>query len=576
MTKATFRQHTPHPSEADKIFSSQSQRSLEAEYFDSHPVESTHLIDIASKGAFDIIEASLALKSENESENEIKTNLNTDKQSKPRILFLCGKGGNGADGLSCSHLFFKKGYAPTTVLMFKKDELSNQALAVLTRCQKAGQTIDSSAADELDFASFDVIVDAVFGAGFKNKQNIQSINQSNNQSNGLSEKLHRLFLKVEHSRRQGTKLIAFDCPSGVNVDLIHQHPPVHNADITVAFGYKKPLHISQQGTKICGKIHLVTLGLSSQMSADKRHSNLNKGWKKPLFLKPDAVEIGKHLFDLLPPRDNTAHKFDFGHVFIIGGSESMLGAVCLSARAALKVGAGMVSVIIPRQVSAYYPKFPDEVMVHTLKGDGYFTEQHIDDCLSLLSEKKATTVALGMGLGKKDESIRFIKKIIEKSLLPTVVDAQGLAALNTVGAAHLDPERIIATPHPGEFGRYLSPTNSLPCFLDDIKSVAQTFSCTIIYKSACPVIAHPTHTPEVLVQPTSSLSKAGSGDVLAGIVAGLWAQKQITTALVAKSAVILHNLAGQESAKRLTEYAVSASDLIKHIPHAMKKLAITH
>jgi hydroxyethylthiazole kinase-like uncharacterized protein yjeF len=274
------------------------------------------------------------------------------------------------------------------------------------------------------------------------------------------------------------------------------------------------------------------------------------------------------VFAKLLNRPENANKYDFGHVLVIGGSPGMVGAPYMAGLAALKVGAGLVTIASIEPVISKLEKRTVEIMTLSLPD---YSEASITKVNRYIKERRVSVIVFGPGL--QDSAAGLLQSLIGNDNIDLIVDGGGLGILKD-NIALLDAKRLkpmIITPHLGEFQRFFS--KPLPKTETELIKTAEEFA--LKHKLILVLKGHPTHVFDTSGQtymnttggPT--LAKAGSGDVLAGMIAGILAQG-ITPSTAAQSAVYLHGLAGDIAAAKKTEPAVIASDLIDGIPEAFR------
>lgn len=262
----------------------------------------------------------------------------------------------------------------------------------------------------------------------------------------------------------------------------------------------------------------------------------------------------------LPERIENSNKGTYGKILNVSGSEYMTGAAILSSISALKVGAGYVEL-------ASHP--------NTLKAAAYIAPEIVLAPVEKISQliPQSTILTIGCGLSQSDEAVEiFINtiKLANKHNIKTVIDADGL---NILSKNHIDiPKESILTPHPKEASRLLD--TSLDNVLSNMelaaKEITDKYNCITVLKSHRTIVTNQTHTIYKNTSGNSALAKAGSGDVLAGIISGLLAQN-MDSFDAACLGVYLHGLSGDIAKNDLTAYGVLASDTIRYIPLAIKK-----
>lgn len=339
-----------------------------------------------------------------------------------------------------------------------------------------------------------VVVDAVLGTGLRGPAAGRALEQ----------------IRWINAHRGRAKIAAIDVPSGLGAGGEHV-----TADLTIAIGTLKPVHVLPPWCDACGEVRVVDIGLLS-------------------------AESKLHLIDppQFAPRRRDSHKGDYGHVLVIGGAPGKTGAAAMAGLAALRAGAGWVT------VTAMTP-YP-ELMTAPL------------DAPPLEGK---TVVAIGPGLGLGHAAM--VRELYASCPAPMVVDAD---ALNSLAGWTLPrpPAPRILTPHPGEFRR-LAPLDDR---LASARAFAETNLVTVVLKGYRTIIAHPDGRAFVNPTGTPALAKAGSGDILTGLIAGLYAQEPREESVHA--AVWLHGRCAELGEKRWTERCLIATDLLNFLPDAIR------
>lgn len=277
------------------------------------------------------------------------------------------------------------------------------------------------------------------------------------------------------------------------------------------------------------------------------------------------------IFSKLLNRSADRHKYDFGHVLIIGGSPGLVGAPLLAGKAALRVGAGLVTIASEAGVVDKLERRVEEIMTLRIKT----TEQVID----FIKERKVNALVIGPGLGLEAEEL--VLGVLEKVNLPTVTDGGALNILASSGTLDIllqkldkSSKNLILTPHLGEYQRFFD--EKLPELADRLKIIVQKFAkdngLTLVLKGHPTYVASPGGELYVNTTGGPGLATAGTGDVLTGIIGGMIAQG-VEPFDAAKAGVYLHGLAGDIATKRKTEAGVIAGDVIETVPEALKQIA---
>jgi hydroxyethylthiazole kinase-like uncharacterized protein yjeF len=276
---------------------------------------------------------------------------------------------------------------------------------------------------------------------------------------------------------------------------------------------------------------------------------------------PRSPEI---ILRALLERDPEAHKYDFGHVLVLGGSPGMVGAPYLAARAVLRAGAGLVTIAAPAAVTAVLESRVNEIMTLALPENGA-----AEAARTFMAERRVSVVVMGPGAGPG--WAEFMRELMMKVNVPAVIDAGGLAALvghtdGLAGAGEANPG-LILTPHAGEFKKLAGVAASAGA----AGSLAREHHVTIVLKGHRTVVAHPDGTAYTNQTGNPGMATAGTGDVLSGIIGGLLAQK-LSPAEASVGGVYLHGLAGDLAGAAKTQPGLIAGDLIEYIPQAYCKV----
>lgn len=463
-----------------------------------------------------------------------------------RVAVVCGPGNNGGDGFVVARLLRADDALVRAYLLAEKAKVKGDALINMRRAMETDLEI-SEVVDGEDLKAMaawikkcDLVVDAIFGTGIRGNvtgiaaEAIDSINSSS------------------------VPAISVDIPSGVEGNSGRALGSSVQAKATVTFGLPKVGHFFFPGKSLRGKLILADIGLPSE-AVDAEPCSL--------FL----TTLGE-ASDLLPKRLPNAHKGNCGRVLIIAGSAGFTGAAAMTAYGALRSGAGLVTVGIPRSLNDVLGAKLTEPMTLPLP------EVRKRRCLSLraigdilLFEKKADIMAIGPGISTYHETVELIRRILVKGKRPAVLDADALNSLAGDISPLRDCEReLIITPHPGEFARLTGaplgeiisdPVGTSRKLSDDIGKV-------VVLKGAPTVIASPCG--EVYVNPTGNAGMAtgGSGDVLTGIIAALWGQG-LSPLDAARCGAFVHGLAGDLARDAKGELGMSACDIVDFLPEAI-------
>jgi ADP-dependent NAD(P)H-hydrate dehydratase / NAD(P)H-hydrate epimerase len=442
-----------------------------------------------------------------------------------RILILCGSGNNGGDGMVIARHLHAAGYS-ISILLPRQGRMSPETLRNLDRCLKLNIPILESTFPDIAFeGNTGLIIDALFGIGFKGK---------------MDEDLLELLTKLSQIR---CPKIAIDIPSGIDANTGQGF--ALQADATIAIEEYKLGHFLEQGRKHSGKLHLVKIGIPRE-------------YKKSIdYYMLEAKEI------VLPDRPKDAHKGTFGKIFLIGGSADYPGSIMLSAKAALKSGAGLVCLYSRRENLPYYAN-PMEIMPRAIPetADGLPDAKAMESAL-----KAATAIVVGPGMGLDPYALKVLETVLKCSEVPTVVDADAitLIAKHPELRQYLSKDKIIITPHKGEFCR-LQGIDKQTLNQDIIGQVDQfrkQYKCRLLLKDHRSIYAD-SFRVIILASGNDALATGGSGDVLCGIIASFAAQQLNLTSACCSASLLMGKTAERLSRNRHS-FSVRPTDIIEHL-----------
>jgi NAD(P)H-hydrate epimerase len=426
--------------------------------------------------------------------------------SQHRILILCGKGNNGGDGLVVARQLFTR-FSPQALWTV----LAEEPPANIATLHATGCPVFDKVTPEMQTAT--IVVDALLGTG-------------------LSGPPREPYASLVATPFPLAKIVAVDIPSGLASDAAETTWPHVRAHYTVTFTAPKPAHVLEPNASACGELNVGQIGSPDSL------------------LPGETVLSEPSLFaHLFAPRPVTAHKGTFGHALIIGGAAGKTGAAAMAGLAALRMGAGLVTVC-----SDQAPPNPE--LMH----------EPLANMRRAAAEK--TVLAIGPGLGASS----LVKPLLDESKQPVIIDADAL----TVMAGQRFPRRsnIVLTPHPGEMARLanMSTAEVQKDRLKLVRSFSKDREVTLVLKGRNTLIAFPDG--QVFVNPTGgpAMATGGSGDILTGLIAGLLAQFPGRLREVVPAAVWLHGRAGDLAARELGEQCVIATDLLQFLPQAIHDL----
>ena len=459
------------------------------------------------------------------------------RQGSVKALVLCGKGKNGGDGFVIARILQEEGVDTTAALLCSEpaegDQLANYLLLKKTCAVIADCTGDINALSEL-ISEADIIIDALFGTGFRG---------------ALPAFLADAAKAVNSS---GKTLIAVDVPSGVNCDTCEIQGEVFEADMTIAISAYKPVHITKPYNSVCGIVRVADIGIT------------DGDYDSDVFtLDIDDIK------SFLPERKADSNKGTFGHALCVCGSYKMPGAAYMSVSGALRTGAGLVTAAFPKSAyPALAVKLTEALLLPCDESDGgTFSADSMPFLLE--ASKKASSALIGCGLGLCDDTINLVSSFIKDSVIPIVIDADGLNAVSgNPGILRELKAPAVITPHPGEMSRLTGKTidEIIGSPVETAREFAKEYNCTVVLKGANTVVCGEGG-KRVYINRTGNngLSKGGSGDLLAGMLVSLIAQG-MNPFDAACAAVFMHGDCADKLAAKLSKRGMLVSDMIAYLP----------
>ena len=457
--------------------------------------------------------------------------------AKPQsVLVLCGPGNNGGDGYVAARLLAGRGIAVCVAT-------SNAVKALSGDAALAAQAWDQPVLgfDDVDFTSFDLVIDALFGAGL---------------ARPITDDYAQVIDRLNQS---GRPVLAVDVPSGVD-GLSGQVLGVSvRADYCVTFFRAKPAHYLYPGRALCGSLTIADIGIEDAVLSQIQ---------TPYYR--NHPDLWVHYW---PDHPVTAHKYHRSHVLVCSGGVEQGGAARLAARAALRGGAGLVTIASPSDALTSHAAALEAIMVRRC--------DDVQDWCDLLADHRRHVLVIGPGLGLHPKETETIRQMIAEGVRAKralVLDAGALTAYE--GAADLlklalarnglTDNPCVITPHEGEFARLFSQQSTIldkPSKAERALAAAHYLNCVVLLKGADTVIASPDGLMRINDNAPAWLGTAGSGDVLAGLVAAFLAQS-VPARDAAAMAVYVHGLAGQRGGRYLI-----ADDLEALLQPCLQELA---
>ncbi len=447
---------------------------------------------------------------------------------------FCGKGNNGGDGLVVARKMAEAG-ARVAVILTDGEPKTPEAQIMYHLADDMGLTFldieqDGQIVMEC-MEQVDIIVDAMYGSGF----------------HGRLDSRHTQAALIVNSAIAA--VFALDIPSGINCDTGEASEDAVAADFTIVFDSLKPAHLLPKQLPNLGRVLLRDIGIAPQAREAVEQQ----------FFTPNE----EYVFPLIPQKAVDSHKTTTGKLVNFAGSMGMAGAAVLSARGALRSGAGYVVTVAPKEI---YPILASQLIQSTFK----FLNEDLD-VRPILGG--ASAVAIGCGLGQGETQRTILKNVLSNAKCPVIIDADGINNLSrdiTILKEHQSP--VILTPHMGEMASLCK------CKAADVAKAplvyAQNFArehqAVVVLKGPNTVIASPEGAVAVNQTGNPGLAKAGSGDVLTGILSSLISQGMEPFA-GAVCAVYLHGLAADRCAQRLSQYYMQPEDILEDLGQIFKE-----
>ncbi len=465
-----------------------------------------------------------------------------------KIVIVAGKGNNGGDGLVIARHLWNSGMIPLVLLLGAKKELRGDAALNHGIAEKIGvpvlevktEAAWNPAKKRLKDAS--VIIDAIFGTG-------------------LTKPADGLYASaIQDINRSAAFKVAVDIPSGLSADGFEIIGPAVRADVTVTLAAPKIAHVLPPAEEWVGELMIADISVPAFLFESPE-------------LKLEMVEKG-HVLGTFQKRKKDSHKGTYGHLFIIAGSLGKTGAAVMAGQAALKTGAGLVTVGTAGSGLPGVARGMAELMTEPLAEteEGTIAATARTRVRALLKGK--TALLIGPGISTHDSTAEFLAGLLPEVKLPVIIDADALNILSErPGLLKKMPRPAILTPHPGEFARLvgLPLRDVIKRKLELAPEFARKHKVVLVLKGYRTLTCAPDG--RTFINPTGNpgMATGGSGDVLSGMIASLLMQEK-DAVRAALAAVYLHGLSGDLAAKKTGERALVAGGLIRYLPKALKTL----
>ncbi len=485
--------------------------------WDSYTIESQKIssLDLMENAVNSLLKYLLA--------EEILTNFN-------HILVLCGPGNNGGDGFLLAQKLQELDH-DVTVFTHAEAKFSQDAEHNLSKFkQKFPNKInDLSKLENLELTQEFLVIDCLFGYGL-------------NREIGMP-----YSLAIDRINAANVCVISVDLPSGLTTE-IPTNGSIMRATLTPSFEVPKPVLLYPSNAKFTGKVKIIHIPLDQEFLVDK---NFDYQW----MTRSGIVE-------LIQRRNASSHKGHYGHCLLIGGSKGSYGALLLMALAAARSGLGKLTLMISQEKQDFfYEQLP------------IAQQRYFEDFDNNFDFSPYDAIAVGPGLGTDLEQVSFIQNLLSNSEIPLIMDADALNIVAEKSLLKLLPQNSILTPHVKEFHRLFGQCDSDEKRLQKQKEMSLKHSIYIILKGRFSSISTPQGKVYFNSTGNSGMATGGSGDVLTGILAGLFSQgySSIDTALIG---TFVHGMSGDLAAKKFGEMSMISSDIIEHIADFLRDLYI--
>lgn len=465
------------------------------------------------------------------------------------LFVLCGGGNNGGDGLVIARLLHNQERDIRVFLASRPEDLRGDAKVNYEAAIKFGvkiYPINKFLGSRFShLTSRFVIVDALLGTGL---------------SKEVRAPLSDVIKKIN---RMSSPVVSVDIPSGISSDTGRIMGAAVKAQHTVTFGLPKRGHMLYPGAEYTGNLHIAEIGFPSKLLESET-------------IRANLVQE-RDAFSLMPGRPAYSHKGAYGHVLLIAGSRGKTGAALMAAKACLRTGAGLVTIGIPETLLNAFQSRVTEEMILPLqdKGNGTLALKAADTILEF-TKKRANVLAIGPGLSVDEEITKIVCLLISNSRVPLVIDADGINAIaGKPGLLRKSMSPVILTPHSGEMARLLSHRTEVKSSkierdrISTAVSFAKRTKTYLVLKGVPTVTASPDGEAFVNSTGNPGMAKAGTGDVLTGMISALLAQG-LTPRDASVLGVYMHGHIGDIMAEKMGKHSLMASDIINAIPSVFK------
>lgn len=463
--------------------------------------------------------------------------------SKSRVAVFCGKGNNGGDGLAIARHLKNMGVKINIYLAngneFKGDAKINYD--IVSAMDIPVETVSDTDGFEYVIRSYDIVIDAIFGTGI---------------SGMVYGTAFDIIKLINENARY---ILSVDVPSGINSDSGEICGICINADKTVTFAAYKVGMFMYPAADCTGEVTVADISIPQNI-IDSQHLQIN-------------VTDAGFVRNTIPSRNNNSQKGDYGKLLIVAGSRGMTGAAYLASQAAIKSGAGLVTLACPHTLNPVLENKTTEVMTLPLSdNDGHFS--YTASSTILARAENFDAILIGPGIGRHDDTIDMVKTVLRNASVPVIVDADAIYAVSEnkelLQECTCD---LIFTPHAMEMSRLMGLDVS---YIENNRigvshEFCEEIGAVLLLKGHHTIVTAPSLTQYINNTGNVGMASGGSGDVLAGIVAA-FAARGIDTSKSAAAAAYIHGLAGDIAMDRYGKESMSAMDILECLPEAFCKI----
>lgn len=499
-----------------KIFSTKQLREADQFTIENEPIASIDLMERASLACANWIENNLP---------EIHS-----------LVIFCGVGNNGGDGLAIARMMSQKDLLVRVFIVGEIEKATNEFQINYNRIDDNKIKIEQikKPSDFPKLNENELIIDAIFGTGL------------NKPCEGFQKEI------IQKINEQKCEVISIDIPSGLfgEENIGNDSNAIIQADYTLTFQQPKLSFLLADFGHTAGKWQIINIGLADDF-IEKTTCDFHLLTKEVILKK-------------IKPREKISHKGTYGHALIIAGSLGKMGACVLSTKAALRSGAGLVTVFVPKCGYEIIQITNPEAMCELGNDENFLA--------GFLVWENYSAIGIGPGIGKEIKTMQLIEHLFQNYSGPLVLDADALNLISEYDSLFDKiPENSILTPHPKEFDRLFGNSNSAFTRLKKQIEQAKKLKCYIVLKGTYTSICSPEGIVYFNNTGNSGMAKGGSGDVLTGLLTGLIAQGY-TTEDACQIGVWIHGLAGDFAARKKNEITMTAMDLADGLTDAFNEI----